>query len=145
MCQSLASGLRVEIEKPVLVHYLKSLGRADYGFEQCWEDYRRIILGCLIYPVTVCGTLNTANERGQGAWGIHAVEKSGGDRRSGLYGSGFLKRVARFQNSRSFSVHLSASQAFGSFMSPALKCLMCTRICLVAPCMHRQKLVSPPT
>ena len=65
MCQSLASGLRVEIEKPVLVHYLKSLGRADYGFEQCWEDYRRIILGCLIYPVTVCGTLNTANERGR--------------------------------------------------------------------------------
>ncbi|MBT3710956.1 MAG: aminoglycoside phosphotransferase, partial [Gammaproteobacteria bacterium] len=40
-------------------------GVTDYSFEQCWSDYRRMVLGCLIYPITVCGTLDLANERGQ--------------------------------------------------------------------------------
>jgi hypothetical protein len=30
-----------------------------------WQDYKLVILGCLIYPITVCGTLDTANERGR--------------------------------------------------------------------------------
>lgn len=68
MCQSLASNLRAEIEEEVLELYvgkLKDSGVQDYGIDQCWQDYKVVILGCLIYPITVCGTLDTANERGR--------------------------------------------------------------------------------
>lgn len=67
MCQSVASELRAEIERDVLQHYVASLAEAaiDYSFENCWNDYRQVILGCLIYPITVCGSLDTANERGR--------------------------------------------------------------------------------
>lgn len=67
MCQSVPSELRSEIEREVLELYVGRLrdSGVDYSLAQCWDDYRRIILGCLIYPVTVCGTLDTANERGK--------------------------------------------------------------------------------
>ncbi len=68
MCQSLPSSTRREIEREILTLYaarLKDHGVNDYGFEQCWHDYRYMVLGCLVYPVTVCGSLDTANERGR--------------------------------------------------------------------------------
>ncbi|MBO6563695.1 MAG: phosphotransferase [Pseudomonadales bacterium] len=67
MCQSVDEALRESIEEEVLKFYTDRL--ADHGvkydLEQCMEDYRRILLGCLVYPVTVCGSLDTANERGK--------------------------------------------------------------------------------
>ncbi len=68
ICQSLPSSLRSEIEKELLTFYVASLrenGVDDYDFDRCWQDYRTVMLGCLIYPVTVCGTLDTANDRGR--------------------------------------------------------------------------------
>ncbi len=78
MCQSLNSNLRSEIEKQVLEMYVAKLqeyGVPGYGFDQCWHDYKLIILGCLIYPITVCGTLDTANERGK-ALGESMLERN---------------------------------------------------------------------
>ena len=60
--------MRKRIEKQLVEFYVEKLreaGVTDYSFEQCWSDYRRMVLGCLIYPITVCGTLDLANERGQ--------------------------------------------------------------------------------
>lgn len=67
MCQSVATPLREDIEEQMLALYVGRLKDAgiDYPLEQCREDYRRIILGCLVYPVTVCGSLDLANERGR--------------------------------------------------------------------------------
>lgn len=67
MCQSVPSELRREIEQEVLSFYVGKLSElgVSYAMEDCWNDYRRIILGCLIYPITVCGSLDTANERGK--------------------------------------------------------------------------------
>ncbi|MDZ7684459.1 MAG: hypothetical protein U5O39_05190 [Gammaproteobacteria bacterium] len=33
--------------------------------ESAWTDYRVLCLFCLVYPVTVCGSLDLANERGR--------------------------------------------------------------------------------
>lgn len=68
MCQSLPSVLRCEIERDLLQIYIDELvqkGVEDYDFDACWQDYRRMVLGCLVYPVTVCGTLDLANDRGR--------------------------------------------------------------------------------
>lgn len=68
MCQSLKSERRVELEKMLLERYvagLKDLGVEGYDFDVAFEDYRLIVLGCLVYPVTVCGSLDLANERGR--------------------------------------------------------------------------------
>ena len=67
MCQSLPSSLRKDVEQDLLKGYVKRLNDAGvaYTFDQCWHDYRVLLLGCLIYPITVCGTLDTANERGR--------------------------------------------------------------------------------
>ena len=35
----------------------------DYTFAQCEEDYRRALLFCLLYPVVMCSTLDTTDER----------------------------------------------------------------------------------
>lgn len=68
MCQSLSSKTRAEIEKEIIEYYvarLKEFGVTDYGFEQCLADYKIVALGCLVYPITVCGSLDLANERGR--------------------------------------------------------------------------------
>ncbi len=68
MCQSLTSKTRAEIEIEILEHYvgkLKEFGVTDYEFDQCLNDYKIVALGCLIYPMTVCGSLDLANERGR--------------------------------------------------------------------------------
>ncbi len=68
VCQSLQVDLRREIERELLMHYLETLreeGVTDYDMETAWSDYRVMCLFCLIYPVTVCGSLDLANERGK--------------------------------------------------------------------------------
>lgn len=66
MCQSVDSKLRRQIEMDVLAHYREQLQAKDisYGEDECISDYRRYVLGCLVYPVTVCGSLDLSNERG---------------------------------------------------------------------------------
>jgi thiamine kinase-like enzyme len=68
ICQSLQPELRRQVEKTLIESYvarLKENGVQDYDFETAWRDYRLLILFCLIYPITVCGSLDTANERGR--------------------------------------------------------------------------------
>jgi len=68
ICQSLQPALRKAIERPLLAFYVARLqehGVTDYSFEQAWQDYRIMILGCLVYPVTVCGSLDLSNPRGK--------------------------------------------------------------------------------
>lgn len=68
ICQSLQVDLRKQIERPLVEHYVKTLaalGVTDYSFNEAWADYRQLILFCLIYPITVCGSLDTGNERGR--------------------------------------------------------------------------------
>ena len=67
ICQSLQPDVRKRIDKQLVELYVEKLregGVTDYSFEQCWSDYRRMVLGCLMVPVTVCGTLDLSNERG---------------------------------------------------------------------------------
>ena len=66
--QSVPSATRKEVEKELLLRYVARLhenGVPEYSFEQCWDDYRMLLLSCLIFPATVCGTLDLANERGK--------------------------------------------------------------------------------
>lgn len=68
MCQSLPSAMRHKLEKPLLERYIAGLvkgGVTEYDFDTAFEDYRSMILGCLVYPVTVCGSLDLSNERGK--------------------------------------------------------------------------------
>lgn len=68
ICQSLQPDMRKKIEKELIEFYVEKLkegGVTDYSVEQCWGDYRRMVLGCLVYPVTVCGTLDLSNDRGR--------------------------------------------------------------------------------
>lgn len=68
ICQSLQTDVRHELQRELLKRYVARLrenGVSGYDFEQAWNDYRLLILFCLIYPITVCGTLDTANERGR--------------------------------------------------------------------------------
>tara|TARA_R110002073_G_scaffold12017_9_gene53932 strand:- start:1183 stop:2262 length:1080 start_codon:yes stop_codon:yes gene_type:complete len=67
-CQSLTSERRLKIEKALLKTYVEGLqseGVVDYDYETALLDYRTMILGCLVYPVTVCGSLDLSNERGK--------------------------------------------------------------------------------
>ena len=68
ICQSLQPDLRQRIEKDLIKLYVERLreyGVEDYGFDQAFQDYRIMMLGCLVYPVTVCGSLDLANDRGR--------------------------------------------------------------------------------
>ncbi len=68
VCQSLQVDLRREIERELMMHYLETLkdaGVTGYDMETAWKDYRAMCLFCLVYPVTVCGTLDLANDRGK--------------------------------------------------------------------------------
>jgi len=67
VCQSLPSERRLKIEKDLLRTYVDGLARQGvqgYDFDTAFRDYRLLVLGCLVYPVTVCGTLDLSNERG---------------------------------------------------------------------------------
>ncbi|MCB1644892.1 MAG: phosphotransferase [Pseudomonadales bacterium] len=68
ICQSLQSELRVQLEKPLIERYLARLregGVSGYDMPQAWNDYRHLVLACLVYPATVCGSLDLSNERGR--------------------------------------------------------------------------------
>ena len=67
MCQSVDPDLRGKIEMDVLAHYRDALQEqgVTYGEQACLKDYCLYVLGCLIYPITVCGTLDLSNERGR--------------------------------------------------------------------------------
>lgn len=68
VCQSLTTDLRRRIERPLFERYvegLKAAGVSGYEVDTAWQDYRLFTLFCLIYPVTVCGSLDLGNERGR--------------------------------------------------------------------------------
>jgi hypothetical protein len=68
VCQSLPPERRKKIEKDLLKRYLEGLeaaGVKGYDFDTAFKDYRTMILGCLVYPITVGGSLDLSNERGR--------------------------------------------------------------------------------
>lgn len=68
ICQSLQPALRKAIERPLLAFYVARLqdhGVLDYSLEQAWQDYRMMVLACLLYPMVVCGSLDLSNPRGK--------------------------------------------------------------------------------
>jgi hypothetical protein len=67
MSQSLDSDLRAANEEALLKDYHRGLlenGVNGYTFDQLWDDYRMTTMFCLVYPVTSCGSIDLANERG---------------------------------------------------------------------------------
>lgn len=67
ICQSLQPDFRRKIEKDVIRKWLDNLSQAgvvDYDFETAYRDYKHLVLACLVYPITVCGSLDPSNERG---------------------------------------------------------------------------------
>jgi len=67
MTQSLDPALRSAHERPLVEEYYQRLrdgGVSGYSWEQCWNDYRKVALYCLVYPVISIGTIDLANERG---------------------------------------------------------------------------------
>ena len=68
MTESLQPELRLRIEQDLLRLYVDRLAQAGvsgYDFDTAFRDYRILTLGCMVYPITVCGSLNLANERGR--------------------------------------------------------------------------------
>ena len=62
---SVATETRREIERDVVGEYHDALvgaGVSDYSFDDCWRDYRRVMLSCLIGPVFTCGALDFSDE-----------------------------------------------------------------------------------
>jgi hypothetical protein len=67
LSQSIDSNLRRAHEESLLRGYHAALveGGVDcYSWEQCWADYRRVVLYALVYPVFAGGSIEPANERG---------------------------------------------------------------------------------
>ncbi len=62
---SLTTETRRAIERDVVTEYhdaLAGAGVSKYSFEDCWRDYRRVMLSCLIGPVVTCGSLDLNDE-----------------------------------------------------------------------------------
>ena len=54
-------------ESEIIEHYYRGLlghGVEGYSLEQCWEDYRLVVLHLFAYAVLIAGTLDPANDRG---------------------------------------------------------------------------------
>jgi len=67
MSQSVNPADRKACEKDILRSYHETLlerGVKGYSFDQCFDDYRACAMFCLVYPVTMGGTLDLTNERG---------------------------------------------------------------------------------
>lgn len=67
MSQSVDPEVRAACEEDLIREYVRalaSLGVRDYTFDQAWDDYRLTTMFCLTYPVTSCGSIDLANERG---------------------------------------------------------------------------------
>jgi hypothetical protein len=68
MSQSVDPDIRAACEEDLIRDYLRALkdhGVKDYGFDQAWDDYRLTTMFCFTYPVTSCGSIDLANERGR--------------------------------------------------------------------------------
>jgi hypothetical protein len=66
LTQSVTPAVRSEIERPVLDAYLRTLrehGIEDYSTDQAWSDYREAAMFALVYPVTLCGSMDLSNPR----------------------------------------------------------------------------------
>lgn len=62
---SLSADARRTIERDVVGEYhdaLAGAGVSGYSFENCWRDYRRVMLSCLIGPVLTCGSLHFSDD-----------------------------------------------------------------------------------
>ena len=62
---SLTTENRRAIERDVVREYYDALvgtGVNGYSFDDCWRDYRRVMLSCLIGPIFACGSLNLSDE-----------------------------------------------------------------------------------
>ncbi len=67
LSQSVQTAARRAREKDLLAQYHQTLldnGVKHYSPEDCFDDYRRSVLYCLVYPVIAGGTLDLSNERG---------------------------------------------------------------------------------
>ena len=67
MSQSINVDDRRSSEKGIIEAYHKTLvdgGVTGYSIDDVWRDYRRAIMHCVVYPVTVTGGMELANERG---------------------------------------------------------------------------------
>ena len=54
-------------EPAIIQHYYNGLvasGVEGYTLEQCWDDYKLVVLHLFAYAVLIAGTLDPANERG---------------------------------------------------------------------------------
>ena len=54
-------------ENEIIEHYHRGLlehGVEGYSLEQCWEDYRLVVLHLFAYAVLIAGTLDPSNDRG---------------------------------------------------------------------------------
>jgi aminoglycoside/choline kinase family phosphotransferase len=67
LCGGLEAGVRRANEERLVRMYHDTLvanGVRDYGWDQCWREYRRMALYVFVYVVISLGTLDPANERG---------------------------------------------------------------------------------
>ncbi len=67
MSQSVDPEIRAACEEDLLRDYVLALndgGVKGYSFDQAWDDYRLTTMFCFTYPVTSCGSIDLANERG---------------------------------------------------------------------------------
>jgi hypothetical protein len=67
MSQSVDPAIRAACEEGIVRDYQRALadgGVKDYSFDQAWDDYRMTTMFCFTYPVTSCGSIDLANERG---------------------------------------------------------------------------------
>jgi hypothetical protein len=66
LTQSVTPEVRRAIERPAVEAYYRALtaaGVRDYSLAELWEDYREAALFMLVYPITVCGSLDLENPR----------------------------------------------------------------------------------
>jgi len=67
MSQSVDPPVRAANEERLVREYHRVLaenGVRGYSFDQCWDDYRAAVMGCLTYPVVAAGSIDLGNERG---------------------------------------------------------------------------------
>jgi len=67
MSQSVDPDIRAASEENLIRDYQRALagnGVKGYSFDQAWDDYRMTTMFCFTYPVTSCGSIDLANERG---------------------------------------------------------------------------------
>ena len=67
MSQSVDPPVRAANEEALVREYhrtLEACGVKGYSWEQCWDDYRASVMGCLTYPIVAGGSVDLAHERG---------------------------------------------------------------------------------